>query len=55
MPYAGWFLRLEQLGFLPLMILFFIPATNRMLGSIVFPASAALRNFFIGLPSYIFG
>lgn len=54
MPYSGWFQRLEQYGFLPLMIIFLIPTTNRMLAGIVFPASSALRDFFIGLPSLLF-
>lgn len=54
MPYAGWFMRLEQFGFLPLMLIFLIPTTNRMLGNIVFPVSSALLKFFVALPSYIF-
>jgi len=54
MPFAGWFMRLERYGFLPLMILFLIPATNHMIGSIVWPVSSVLRNLFVQLPSYLF-
>jgi Zn-dependent protease len=54
MPYAGWFARLEQFGFLPLLILFFIPTTNRMIGNIIFPIVDTLARFFINLPSLIF-
>jgi Zn-dependent protease len=54
MPYAGWFLKLEQLGFLPLLILFFIPATRHAMASIVFPIADLLTKLFIGLPSLIF-
>jgi Zn-dependent protease len=43
MTYAGWFLRLERYGILPLLILFMIPATNRMIMAIVDPiVNAAL-------------
>ncbi|MDP3937656.1 MAG: site-2 protease family protein [Deltaproteobacteria bacterium] len=54
MPYAGWFMRLERYGFLPLMLLFFIPTTNRMIGNIIWPISSALTNFFIEFPAQFF-
>ncbi len=52
MPYAGWFARLERYGFLPLLLLFFIPATNRMIGAIVNPLERALTHFFVAWPSF---
>ena len=52
MPYAGWFARLERYGFLPLLLLFFIPATNRMIGAIVNPLERALTRFFVTWPSF---
>jgi Zn-dependent protease len=54
MPYAGWFARLERYGFLPLLLLFFIPATNRMIGSIVNPIERTLTRFLIGWPGSLF-
>jgi Zn-dependent protease len=52
MPYAGWFARLERYGFLPLLILFFIPATNHMIGAIVNPIEQALSRFFVDWPRF---
>ncbi len=54
MPYAGWFAKLERYGFLPLLILFFIPATRHAMASVVFPIADLLTKLFVGLPSLIF-
>ncbi len=52
MPYAGWFARLERYGFLPLLILFFIPATNHMIGEVVNPIERTLTRFFVDWPRF---
>jgi len=52
MPYAGWFARLERYGFLPLLILFFIPATNHMIGAVVNPIERTLTRFFVDWPRF---
>jgi Zn-dependent protease len=59
MPYAGWFIRMERYGILPLLVLFMIPATNRMIIGLTDPiVNLVLRSLihgamggFLGPPS----
>lgn len=55
MPYAGWFARLERYGILPLLILFMIPATNRMIGAIISPIVHFVVILLIRAPNAFLG
>jgi Zn-dependent protease len=53
MPYARSFAKLERYGFLPLLILFFIPATRHAMAAVVVPIADLLTRLFLHLPSLI--